>query len=358
MTHRVLHLLGSAQVEGAAQARLVGTLAGGLAGGRYALHAWFLDGGGPLAAELRDLGVPVRVVRWSRKLSDAPGAWEFVRALRGERYAIVHQHIGGRLLSWVARRATGAAIICHFHSRVIEADSIVPQPLRAPNADAVIAVSNAVAQNIVGAKPRVIPIGVPVAHNGYSAASSDASSAIIGTACRLVPVKGLQYLLRAVALLKPIFPQLGLEIAGAGGEQPALEAEAARLGIDKDVSFLGWHRDLPALLARWQIFALPSLDEGCPVAVLEAMAMGLPVVASAAGGLPEVVQDERTGYLVPAADAPALAERLGILLRDAQLRRTMGAAGRNRVIRHFSADAMIRAIEAIYDENLKGFSVR
>lgn len=307
-----------------------------------------------MADELNELGVQVRVVPWSRQMSDPGGAWVFAKALRTERFSIVHQHIGGRLMSWLARTASAAPLVRHLHSRVLEARGVTPAVLRAPKAEVTIAVSEAVAQSVVGARPRVVYVGVPLPENGRLRRRDPdgASDPVIGVASRLVPVKGLAHLVRAVALLKPEFPKLRLEVAGAGCEQSALEAQARSQGIGDRVTFVGWHRDLAPLLARWDVFALPSLDEGCPVAVLEAMAMGLPVVASAVGGLPEVVEEGRSGYLVPPADPPALARSLRILLLDPALRCAMGGAGRERVRRHFSADAMTAAITAIYDEIL------
>ena len=94
---------------------------------------------------------------------------------------------------------------------------------------------------------------------------------------------------------------------------------------------------------------MPSLDEGLPVAILEAMAEGLPVVATSVGGVPELIEDYRTGYLVPPSDVSALTRHLRLLILDRELRQAMGAAGRERVRDHFSVDRMVAEIEAIYD---------
>jgi glycosyltransferase involved in cell wall biosynthesis len=115
------------------------------------------------------------------------------------------------------------------------------------------------------------------------------------------------------------------------------------------VEFLGWRDDVEALLHRWDVFVMPSLEEGFGIAALEAMAAGLPVVATAVGGIPELVKDGETGWLVPPADPQALAGRLRSLLRDSGLRQAMGIAGHSRAQDHFSMDRMVENVSKIYD---------
>ncbi len=156
-------------------------------------------------------------------------------------------------------------------------------------------------------------------------------------------------LIRAVASLHLEFPGLRLEIAGTGPQREDLEREVSRLSLAGRVRFLGWQRDLRPIFRSWDIFAMPSLDEGLPIAALEAMAEGLPVVATSVGGLPELVEDGQTGYLVPPSDVAALTKCLRLLILDPKRRQAMGAAGRERVREHFSVDRMVAEIEAIYD---------
>jgi glycosyltransferase involved in cell wall biosynthesis len=145
------------------------------------------------------------------------------------------------------------------------------------------------------------------------------------------------------------FPSLRLEIAGTGPQREDLERELGRLSLAGQVRFLGWQRDLRPVFRSWDIFAIPSLDEGLPIAALEAMAEGLPVVATSVGGLPELIDDGNTGYLVPPSDVAALTKSLRLLILDSELRQAMGAAGRKRALEHFSVDRMVAEIEAIYD---------
>jgi glycosyltransferase involved in cell wall biosynthesis len=172
---------------------------------------------------------------------------------------------------------------------------------------------------------------------------------VIGTACRLEPIKGLRYLLEAVAVLTRQIDNLRLEIAGEGSLRSFLEQECHRLGISGHVSFLGWREDLPNVMAGWDVFVLPSLDEGFPIAALEAMAAGLPVIASAVGGLLELVQDGETGWLVPAAAPAELATRLREMMSDGRRREAMGIAGRQRALRDFSIATMVEQTVAVYD---------
>jgi len=187
--------------------------------------------------------------------------------------------------------------------------------------------------------------------------SSDSARSVIGCAARLVLAKGIVYLLEAVRLLRPEIPQVRLEIAGSGPEQARLQTQARRLGLEGCVCFLGWRADVRDLMSQWDVFVLPSLEEGFGLAAAEAMAAGLPVVASAVGGLQEIVQDGETGYLVPPRDPVLLAARLRSLLLNPGLQNAMGTAARARVREQFSPPKMVHAITEIYDGLLR-FSTR
>jgi L-malate glycosyltransferase len=152
-----------------------------------------------------------------------------------------------------------------------------------------------------------------------------------------------------LASLAGDIPNLRLELAGVGTQQAELEQLVVRLGIAERVRFLGWQDDIVSCLQSWDIYASPSIAEGLGVSVLEAMAVGLPVVASAAGGLTEVVDDGITGFIVSPSNADSLAEALGRLARDADLRHRMGRAGLERVREKFSDARMVAEIESIYD---------
>jgi glycosyltransferase involved in cell wall biosynthesis len=165
---------------------------------------------------------------------------------------------------------------------------------------------------------------------------------------RLSPEKDIATLLGAVALAAREHPPLRLEIAGDGPLRAELEAEASALGIADRVTFLGEVGDVPALLWRASLLALSSRTEGIALTLLEAMARGLPVVATAVGGNPEVVEDGRTGLLVPPGDSQALARAIVELIGDPERALRMGRDGRLRVERAFDARRMVADYEALY----------
>ncbi len=171
-------------------------------------------------------------------------------------------------------------------------------------------------------------------------------------ACVLIVVgalavrKGHDVLLDALARLGD--PTLVVWCAGAGAARAALEAQRATLGLDAQVRFLGRVDDVAGLLAGADVMVMPSRQEGLGVAALEAMAAGLPVIASRVGGLPEAVVDGDTGLLVPADDAAALAAAIARLAGNRDLRRRLGAAGAARVRTRFTMGAMAAATLAVY----------
>lgn len=167
---------------------------------------------------------------------------------------------------------------------------------------------------------------------------------------RLDAVKGQATLLRALVQVAAAQPAVLLLLAGDGPERPRLTALAAELGVADRVRLLGARDDVPRLLALGELFVLPSLQEGMPNAVLEAMAAGLPVVGTAVGGVPELVVDGETGVLVPPGDATALADALLALLAAPARAAEMGRRGRQRAAQAFSQEAMCRQVEQLLTE--------
>jgi exopolysaccharide biosynthesis WecB/TagA/CpsF family protein len=205
--------------------------------------------------------------------------------------------------------------------------------------------------------PGIEPPG-PVATD-VEAPSMTPGGRVVGTLARLVEVKDVDLLLDAIAMLAERIPDVRALIVGDGPERPRLEQEAANRGLTGRVEFPGYVRQAWPVLAGFDVFVMTSRYEGLGISALEAMVMGLPVVATAVGGLKEVVEDGVTGFLVAAgpdrlATATALAARLADLLLDPALRERMGEAGRKRVVARFSSQAAGRKMAAIYRRELAG----
>ena len=176
----------------------------------------------------------------------------------------------------------------------------------------------------------------------------DAQTRIVGTVGRLNPVKDQAALLRAFALARESRPDSALVLVGDGPLRAQLQAQAAALGIEASVHFLGDRGDVRALLPGFDVFALPSRSEGYSMALLEACASAVPIIATDVGGNREIVADGRNGRLVPAQAPEALAEALGALLDAPALARGMGAAGRAWAMEEAPVARMASRYEALY----------
>jgi glycosyltransferase involved in cell wall biosynthesis len=178
---------------------------------------------------------------------------------------------------------------------------------------------------------------------------------LIGVVARLEPEKGHAVLLDAWPEVAAAVPEARLVIVGEGSQCEALRAAVDAMPRDaaRRVIFTGRRDDISALTAELAVAVLPSLREAQGISLLEAMARRVPVVASAVGGIPEVVTDGVSGLLVPPSDPPALARELIRLARSAALRRRLGEAGYDTVRDRFSIDAQVRRTQAIYDEELR-----
>jgi glycosyltransferase involved in cell wall biosynthesis len=344
---RVLHVLGTARYAGAAISRIIESLAKAVDSEKYEIMVCSLADG-EFVDRFKQLGLSSTCVHWTGAISDPMGAARYARLLRSTNPHIIHQHTGGRLLTQMGRLLTHARIVRHVHGRASEDTGVVPDTLDLPERDVLIANSQIVADFTGDPRALVIYPGIDV--SDFLLSRTPHVDVVVGTACRLEPVKGISCLIEAMAILKNEFPSLRLEIAGDGSLREALTKQAADLGVSEGVSFLGWRNNLSSLLAGWDIFVLPSLDEGFGVAALEAMAAGLPVIASAAGGLPELVCSGETGLLFPPGASTELASRLRDLINDREERLSMGLAGRQRAVQHFSVTQMVYKVFAVYDE--------
>jgi glycosyltransferase involved in cell wall biosynthesis len=175
----------------------------------------------------------------------------------------------------------------------------------------------------------------------------------IGVVANLRPEKGHLVFLDAARRLRDRYPDARFLIVGEGPIRRQIEDRVAELGLNASVQMMGAVTNIPSVLRTMDIIVLPSLsNEGFPNAVMEAMAAGLPVVATDTGGTRELVQDGFTGYLIPPGDWTALSDRIGILCESAEARQKMGEAGRQRVVKGFTVERMARRFEALYSSLL------
>lgn len=171
---------------------------------------------------------------------------------------------------------------------------------------------------------------------------------IIGLAARLVEAKGIGYLLRAMMDVVPLFPDISLLIAGDGPLQDGLKRMSVDLGIEKWVLFTGPRLDIPELLQMFDIYILPSVSEGLPMILLEAMAAGCPIIATEVGGVPMAVHHGQNGSLVKPEDPKALSSEIIRLLSNKDMRERYSENGIRLAREEFSAEAMTRSYEKLY----------
>lgn len=246
-----------------------------------------------------------------------------------------------KLFRWSVRRTSRVAMVSPQVSRRFVADGIVP------------AAKAAVVMN-------GIPLGRYLRPNGASRAAArtslglDDDAIIIGTVGRLVKVKNHRLLLAAAAPICYRLPKVKIVLLGAGELCDQLAQQAEALGILDSVRFLGERPDIPQVLPAFDVFAMPSLSEGHSIALLEAAASGLPMVATAVGGNPEIVQDGVTGLLVPSENAAALEAALSRLVMDVSERMTFGLQAREWAEKHVSVEVMTASYEALYRSALGG----
>jgi glycosyltransferase involved in cell wall biosynthesis len=175
------------------------------------------------------------------------------------------------------------------------------------------------------------------------------SDVLFGCVARFAPQKNHTLLLRAFAKGPASDPRAHLILSGTGALLEPAKTQARGLGLASRVHFLGVRTDIPDLLAAMDAFALSSDWEGNPLSVIEAMAAGLPTVSTAAGGVPELIENGKEGFVVPLGDLDGLAESMTFLLNHKEVRQTMGAAAARRARNQFDVSVMIKAYEQLYE---------
>jgi glycosyltransferase involved in cell wall biosynthesis len=310
------------------------------------------------AEEAARLGVETICVAGGTGARGARELGGFAEALRRVECEVFHAHLVGPLRAtkgMLAARLAGVPVIVatqHLYEPLGSSIARARQRLVTLGYHRIIAVSEGTAKRLradVADPHRVVVIHNAIDPAPFAPPASEPAAPVVLALARLHARKGIADLVAAAAEV----PGATFRIAGDGPERPLLERRAREMGVSDRVAFLGTRTDAAELLRACTVFVLPSLNEGLPVSVIEAMAAGRPVVATRIEGTDEIVVDGVTGILVPPGDPGALASALRAVLIDPELRMRYGRAGRERVRREFSIETMMRRIEKVYDEVLR-----
>ncbi len=177
----------------------------------------------------------------------------------------------------------------------------------------------------------------------------DPDSIVFGTVGRFAPTKGYSYLIDAFVNVKKQVPRAKLVFVGDGRCEDEIKAQVKKCGIENSVHFLGRRKDVPEILRAFDVFVMPSIAEGIPRALLEAMAAGIPCIGTNAGGIPETLGDNEFGAVVPAADSGKFAETMSLLAKDSQQRQMLADKAKQKVIEEHDHHAIIKKMENVYD---------
>jgi glycosyltransferase involved in cell wall biosynthesis len=337
---------------------------------RYDVSVLALSGGAGVR-RIEKTGVPVCVLD---EMPDEEAIEAVASHLAAVKADVVHNHmyraeIVGTQAAWAVAAAGRPRpfVVGTVHSSRIrsEEDRELLRRLT-PKMDHLIAVSRAIVRKLeeegrIGSPISLIYNGVDLSRYRepevcctlqaeYGIAPG---SPIVGVVARLEVEKGHPTLLEAWPRVLASVPDAHLLVVGEGSQREALEAQARSLGLlgaQPSVTFTGRRDDVPAVTAALDVAVLPSYREAQGLSILEAMALARPVVASAVGGIPEMIEAGRTGLLVPPKDPDRLADAIVRLITDHPYADTLGKAGRDLVEERFCAELMVRAIETIYDE--------
>ena len=329
---------------------------------------------GPYVRPLRAAGIPVTTMPIPRGMNPFLLAWSLVALwvhLRRVKPDLVHTHCSvPGIVGRIAARLAGVPVIVHtVHGFAFHGNSHGPMHAFAVGVERIAGRLTDVllsqnredleqaAQLRIAPRERLKLIGNGIPIERFPVAESRGVTGerptIVTCVARFEPVKNHALLLEAARLLQERGKSFELWLVGGGQGRARAQAQCAAWGLEARVRFLGYRDDIPALLARSDIGTLTSLKEGIPRAALEAMAVGLPFVATRVTGTREVVRDGETGFLVNLGDAAGLAAALERLMDDATLRERMGARGREVVLEEFDESEIVRKLERVYRESLQ-----
>jgi sugar transferase (PEP-CTERM/EpsH1 system associated) len=335
---------------------------------RFDVAVLCLEQRGEMADRFEQAGAPVTALKLT-ETSISRRIWLLSAALRRLRPHVVHTHnVGPHVNGAVAAKFARRPVLVHTkHGRnygeLAKRKLLFQNRVASLLSDKIVCVSHDAA-NVARQMEKVAEKRIAVIHNGIDVSRFEMSPAPCRSTetiraihvARLNPIKDQATLLRAVRIVVDRLPGFHLDVVGEGPAATKVKQLCGELSLSNHVRFHGMRDDVPKLLRSADLFVLSSLSEGISLTLLEAMASGLPVVATDVGGNREVVQTGTTGCLVPSRDPQALADAIIRLCSNGKEAREMGMRGRQRVEQFFSVDIMVNAYEELYC-NLLGSSV-
>lgn len=321
---------------------------------------------GAYAEDVERLGIKVFMLPQPSNGTDYLSFIKAAEIFRREKVEIIHTHNTQPLIDGtIARMLSGVKRIVHTdHGRVFPDKKryMVAERFASNFVSKFVAVSQSTADKLIKFE-KIPPHKITVIENGIDelkyqdqAVLAETKSSfglmgegpVIGFISRLSPEKGGAVLLDAMPLVLRAFPEAQLVIAGEGPQRESLMAQVEKLGLERNICWLGPRRDVPAILKAIDLYVLPSISEGLPMGLLEAIAAGSPVVATNVGGVPSVIKDKFNGELVPKGDTVALSQRIVSVLSDAALAERYVQNSFDTVLGKYTASNMTRRYQELY----------
>jgi len=323
---------------------------------------------GVLAPLAEQAGISVRpLLHHLVKRRQSPRyAWKLAKLVRQSQFDLVHAHMyASALASAYALLGTSIPLVITEHSQANWRSQYACRCSQWSYSQArhIIAVSREIRRRLIeqegvpSDRISVIMNALPPASEQHKSIQPDLPAALrngllVGVAARLQPEKGVAYFLEAAAHVLQFLPEVHFLVMGDGPQRKELQVYVEQLGVQEHVHFLGFRLDARAIIGLLDVLVVPSLSEGTPLVTLEAMSAGVPVVASAVGGIPEQVRHQSEGILVPPGDALALGEAVLHLLQNPTWMQQLGEAGRQRALSRFSFTTMLQETENVYRATL------
>ena len=328
---------------------------------------------GPLVTELTDLQIPHIPLslpswrKWAHIFRRPFAAIKLSRIIQQWQIDVIHVNdYWWGPIGVMASRLTSCPCVVHVRQEI---EPVKVRKYWLKKADMVVPVSQGIGNVLMEAgvsrkNIRVLLSGISQESLDFSTSSGadpiltkiGESRPILGTVANLFPRKGLEFLIQAVGKLKSYYPDIVLVIVGSGDlhYEQHLKQQAKQLNITHNIIFAGFQSNPELFISRFDIFVLPSIQEGFGIVLLEAMSLSKPIVASRIGGIPEIVEHEKTGLLVKPGDAKDLYQALFTLLNDPEKQKRMGNAGKTRLEGHFTLQRMMDGLYGVYRDVLVG----